>query len=980
MNKRSCILLFTFCIFQLPNFAHVGDVWMDSIFSAERAKRLMDEPSFEENKGQFAAADGTDIRFRYQADDVSIFLLPTGIAYQFSKIKHPAFSDNVSSSTAQLHSQRRRTIRETYRMDISMQGANPFANVIAEEESECTVHYYNYDVLSVKKYAKITYQGIYPNIDWVIYQHEGGVKYDFIVHPGGNPKDIKMQVIWAENAHVQADGSLILRNRLGQVIDGKPVSYQEGKPVETQFSFVDNVIEFNLEEFSPGKPLVIDPTLSWSSYFGEGGSDEGRYCATDLSGNVYLTGWVASDNNVLAAGGHQITYGGGAWDTFIAKYDTDGVRQWTSYYGGTSTDWGLACTVDMLGNVYLVGDTQSSDNITSSGHQNSYGGGVWDAFLVKFNADGIRQWATYYGGFDNDHSHSCSVDASGNVYLVGTTLSSNNISTSQGHQTTHGGGVFDAFLVKFNASGVRQWATYYGGDGDDRGRSCPLDAAGNIYICGRTESSSNIASSGSHQSTYGGVRDGYLAKFNPDGVRQWATYYGGSESDEVASSALDRDGNIYLAGRARSADNIAWNGTQMNLGGVEDAFLVKFLPSGQRDWCTYLGGSGEETGWSCAIDANDDVYLAGWTSSSDNIALNAYQEQFGGGAEDAFLAKFSGDGTKEWATYFGGAGNDRGYRCAVDDQGSPYLCGWTQSGSGIAYDGHQVAFGGNRDAFIAKFACAGFAEQVCTNTLLRSCDDGNPCTFNDMETVDACDNSIICTPCAGIAQDCASGATEVSPCDDGNPNTINDVEIILSCDGSVCMPCIGTATDCSTAPTTVVPCDDNNPCTIDDVQTVLDSDGSVCIPCSGNTLDCTSGATSVLPCDDGNPNTMNDFMTVLLCDGTICKPCEGISVLVTDATDVYIPNAFSPNGDGVNDVFSIFSGTGTMIIKHIQIFDRWGGNVFATSNINADGVAILWDGKHRGQKVNFGIYTYWIELELANGQTAIRTGDVMVVE
>jgi len=133
----------------------------------------------------------------------------------------------------------------------------------------------------------------------------------------------------------------------------------------------------------------------------------------------------------------------------------------------------------------------------------------------------------------------------------------------------------------------------------------------------------------------------------------------------------------------------------------------------------------------------------------------------------------------------------------------------------------------------------------------------------------------ICIPCAGTLTDCSNGTTSILPCDDNNPNTTNDVQTVLDCDGSICVPCIGIPVDCSNGTTSVVPCDDSNPCTINDEQTVLDSDGSICIPCAGTPTDCSTGTTSVLPCDDNDPNTVNDEQTVLDCDGSICIPCAG---------------------------------------------------------------------------------------------------------
>ena len=169
----------------------------------------------------------------------------------------------------------------------------------------------------------------------------------------------------------------------------------------------------------------------------------------------------------------------------------------------------------------MAGLTSSSSGISFSGYQSSLSG-AFDAFLVKFNSSGIRQWGTYYGGNGGESGYSISTDGSGNVYLSGETSSTFNMA-SGGHQNSFGGGGTDAFLVKFNSSGALQWGTYYGGNGDEIGYSTSIDLFGDIYLSGHTGSAAAIAFGG-HQNSYGGgTYDAFLVKFNSNGVRQWGT-------------------------------------------------------------------------------------------------------------------------------------------------------------------------------------------------------------------------------------------------------------------------------------------------------------------------------------------------------------------------------------------------------------------------------------------------------------------------
>jgi len=159
----------------------------------------------------------------------------------------------------------------------------------------------------------------------------------------------------------------------------------------------------------------------------------------------------------------------------------------------------------------------------------------------------------------------------------------------------------------------------------------------------------------------------------------------------------------------------------------------------------------------------------------------------------------------------------------------------------------------------------------CTTT--QFCDDNDPCTKNDMETVAS--DGTVCIPCAGIAIPDCSGSTSVVACNDNDPCTMNDVQTVDDCDNSICVPCAGTAIpDCSGS-TSVVACNDNDPCTMNDIQTVDDCDGSICVPCAGTAIPDCSGSTSVQTCDDGDPCTENDVETIDDCDGSVCIPCAG---------------------------------------------------------------------------------------------------------
>ena len=200
-----------------------------------------------------------------------------------------------------------------------------------------------------------------------------------------------------------------------------------------------------------------------------------------------------------------------------------------------------------------------------------------DAYVVKFNSAGLRIWGTFFGGTDAELCNDLAVDASSNVYMAGGTYSTSGISTSSTHQPTHGGN-HDAYLVKFSGSGSRIWSTYYGDLGNDNGRSCAVDNSGNVYLVGNTNSTLNIASGGSHQSSLAGPNDIFFVKINENnGARKSASYFGGNGNDWSNKCLAYPMGILYFIGGGNSDSSIATKGTYKSerIGGW-DGYLTKF--------------------------------------------------------------------------------------------------------------------------------------------------------------------------------------------------------------------------------------------------------------------------------------------------------------------------------------------------------------------------------------------------------------------
>lgn len=689
---------------------------------------------FTENRGQVTDVNGSlrpDILFTAHSSGAKVFLTATGIHYQFTKTVFPQqfkLANGLATDPQKEAALRRAEKTETYRFTLSLQGSAPAPTVRKEEPNAYTENFYlagcPAGITNVHTYSRLVYENVYPGIDWVIYtppvtggSAAAGLKYDFIVRPGADPNLIQLKASNAQRVLIDKEEALVMTTTLGEVKEAAPTSYCGGTTVNTAFvQRANGTIGFATGAYDKNEILVIDPSVTWATYYGGSGDDDGRSCAVDGSGNVYLAGRTTSTTGI-ASGGFQNGYGGGSFNTqgeaFLVKFSNSGSRLWATYYGGSGAEYGIACAVDGSGNVYLAGSTSTTSGMASGGFQNTFGGNgglsyKGDAFLAKFNSSGGRLWATYYGGEWDDIGFSCTVDGNGSVYLAGYTESSTNIAFG-GFQNTFGGGGGDPFLVKFSSSGSRQWATYYGGNspGYEFGYGCATDGSNNVYLTGYTSSASGIASGGFQNTPGSGDNDAFLVKFSGSGSRLWATYYGGFYADGGYACAVDGSDNVYMAGFARS-DGLASGGFQNTRGGEADVFLVKFSSNGNRLWATYYGGGGIDVGRSCAVDGNGNVYLAGDTESDTGIAFGGFQNTYGGNngtsfKGDAFLAKFDGSGSRLWASYYGGYGTDNVVACAVDGIGHVYLAGFTNSSSGIASGGFQNTFNsGYSDAFLAK--------------------------------------------------------------------------------------------------------------------------------------------------------------------------------------------------------------------------------------------------------------------------------------
>ena len=388
-------------------------------------------------------------------------------------------------------------------------------------------------------------------------------------------------------------------------------------------------------------------TPIWCTYYGGTDNDNASGIACDEFNNIYITGVTYSPNNIATLGSFLSTIPITPWTSFLSKFNSNGVRQWGTYYPANS----YRIAKDHLNNIIIGGYAEDTSAVTFGAHQTTPGGNG-DDFIAKFNSNGARQWGTFYGGSELEKfTIDISTDTQNNIFLSGTTASNNNISTSSSYQQTFGG-VSDNFLAKFNSFGVRQWGTYYGGVGDEENSTnITTNISGDFYFAGAAESNGIFATLGSFQNTLSGALDYCLAKFNTNGQRLWGTYFGGNNDDQVYSLYIDLNGNPTFVGSSLSTNIIGSLGSlqpnfTVGAPGWADGFIEKFSPSGSRLWGTYFGSTGNESIVALAIDNLDNIVISGATNSKGLATIGAYQTTlidtlYG----DIFLASLDSNGT-----------------------------------------------------------------------------------------------------------------------------------------------------------------------------------------------------------------------------------------------------------------------------------------------------------------------------------------------
>lgn len=759
--------------------------------------------AFEQNQGQ------TDPQVKYmaRANGYTLFLTSQDAVFSFHS-KSSANARPGRSRVPKLQVNAAPSVSEkpaVVRMHLV--GANSSTHITAADQLPGKSNYYLGNdpkkwQTNVSQYARVAYKGVYPGIDLAYYGEQSKLEFDFIVAPASDPDSIDLAFSGAQHVATDASGNLVISSAGGDVVLHKPVAYQQqsGTHQLVDASFVlksNNRVSFDLGSYDRSRELVIDPTVTYSTYLGGSAEDEAYGVAVDSSGNAYVTGATKSTN--FPAPGRTVSTAGG-FDAFVSKLNPTGTALlYSTLIGGTSDDLGLGIAVNSTG-TYIVGNTTST-NFPSTVPTIGPGGGQ-DAFVAKLdNTTGAKLTVTRIGGTGIESGNGIAVDSTGAAYIGGETDSTDFPIAGPPIQTKNAG-ADDGFIAKLDSNGtVLDYSTYIGGSSEDLVTGIALDGSNNAYVTGITLSSNLPTSSGAFQTSQSGTADnGFVAAIKADGSAMiYSTYLGGSGTNDALAIAVDSAGEAYVTGDTNSSNFPVLNATQATLKGATDVFITKVQANGSGlVFSTYYGGTLDEAGTGIAIDAFNDVYVTGRTLSSDYPTNGTPFQSSLSGTSDAFVTELSNTGSPVYSSFLGGTGDEDSIGgistaaplggIAVDSTSNAYLAGSTSSptGSGfpISPSAAQSLFGGlPADGFVTKVgaAPADFSVAVSPTTISVTGGQTTATITVTVSSVNAAFNSAVTLSCGGkpLKAACNFSTLSVTP-----GNTAVTSNLTISTNGS----------------------------------------------------------------------------------------------------------------------------------------------------------------------------------------------------
>jgi len=596
---------------------------------------------FEPNRGQFAP----DVQWAARASGYQMFITADSATFVLVETAGQPTQKSSALSLAEMESAARDTRETVLRMKLTgsrgwrANGMEPTGGVSNYFVGNDPKHWRTH----IPHYRQVRIASVYPGVDLLFYDHNGKLEYDFVVSPGVNPKQIRLAFEGADYIRLDA-GDLLLKTETGaEFRTHRPKVFQEARngrvEVAGAYDIVGGEAVFQLASYDVKRPLVIDPTITFTRFLQGGAEDIATGIAVDNAGNSYVSGFTFSSDFASLTG--SPTKGCKPSPrpktlclpaAFVAKLSPTGVVLFFTYLSGSDMDLAHAIAADDTG-AYVTGITFSPE---FPAFFVSYKRGGGDVFVTKLSPTGGLVYSSVFGGTKIDGASGIAVDANQLVYIAGKTQSPDYpISTVSfpglpPMQKTFGGGVEDAFVTKLDVRGLLYdgFSTFLGGSGDDSAADIAIDASGFSYVTGITSSTNFPKVGPSFGSPQGnGTTTAVVTKLVPGGSGALYSLTLGGGADEGNAIAVGLNGNAYITGdTASAAFPTTINAFQINkpsplvLNGLAnfDAFVAEISPGGLLLFATYLGGTnGFSFGNTIAINSYGEVYVAGDTSTSD---------------------------------------------------------------------------------------------------------------------------------------------------------------------------------------------------------------------------------------------------------------------------------------------------------------------------------------------------------------------------
>jgi len=702
--------------------------------------------TFETNRGQ----SGQQVKFLSRGEGYTLFL--TGDEAVLSLRRAPVRTLDRGALAALKPADFHPTNQNAAVLRMKLIGANPAARISGADQQEGKSNYFIGNDPSqwhtdVSTFGQVRYQDAYPGVDLVYYGNRQQLEYDFVVAPGADPRAIALDIA-AESVvsgkrtsaplRIAPNGDLLVPTESGDVSFHKPVVYQPvnatanhaigGDPeAASTAKSVDgrwvlqggNQVGFEIASHDASRPLVIDPALSYSTYIGGTGTDGAFGVAIDQYGNAYVTGFTSSAN-FPTKNPYQKANAGGI-DTFALKLNRTGTALvYSTYLGGTSTEYPFGIAVDSAGEAFEVGNTGSANfPVTAGAFQTTCVScaNYPAVFLTKISAAGNSLlYSSFIGGSGDNRAFGITLDSAKDAYIVGWTTSTDFPTTTGAFQTSSNGGVSDVFVFEMNPTGSAPvYSTYLGGSGQDVGFGIALDPSNNTIVTGYTYSPDFPVTAGAFQTSTTVNGAAWVTKLNVGGTALlYSTYFGGTDGTSAGNSVkTDSAGNAYITGYTCASDFPVTAGViQSTFGGDctpagGDAFVAELNPTGSAPvFSTYLGGAGDDVGFSIGLDQSNNIYITGRSSSTNYpVTAGAFQPT-NAGSYDAIYSVLNPTGTSLlYSTYLGGSLVDVAFVMAVDKVGNSYMIGRTYSTNFPVTPGVlQSTLKGTTNAVVFKFA------------------------------------------------------------------------------------------------------------------------------------------------------------------------------------------------------------------------------------------------------------------------------------